>query len=347
MKKRTSISIFIGFLLVLLMVSCSKKPVEPQAESLLMLGTVCRITIYDHPSEKAFSAAFARIKEIEDKMSLHKDSSEIALVNAKAGLEPVKVSEDTFDVIQEALKVAQFSGGAFDPTIGPIVQAWDIGGAQPRKPSQEEIDGLLPLIGYERLVLDEQNRTVFLKDPGMVLDLGGIAKGYAADEVARVLREQGVQSAIVNLGGNVLTLGKKPDGSLWKIGVQDPEADRGNFIMIVSLDDTSLVTSGPYERFLEVDGKVYHHILDTKTGYPVDTDFTSVSILTHSSFIADALSTTVFALGYEKGMALINSMDDVEGIFFDKEYRISLSDGLQSGKFTYSVSDKRYRLKTE
>lgn len=331
-------------MVLLLMSSCAKRAVEPQAQSFLMLGTVCRITIYDHPDEEAFKEAFARLREIEQRMTLHSDTSEIAQINHKAGIEAVAVSSDTFEVIKKAVEIAEASGGAFDPTIGPLVQAWDIGGDNPRRPTEAEIQTLLPLVDYRQVVLDEREKSVFLKKPGMVLDLGGIAKGYAADQAAAVLRKHGVNQAIVNLGGNVLVLGRKPDGNLWRIGVQDPEQDRGAYAIIVQLDDTSLVTSGPYERFLVIEGETYHHILDTKTGYPVDSDFTSASIITHSSVLADALSTSVYALGYEKGMALINSFEGVEAIFFTKDHQILQSEGVKQGLVDFTVTNEAYRV---
>lgn len=339
------IAILLGLLsLVVLLSSCAKKQVEPESQSFLMLGTVCKITIYDQPSPEAFTAGFARLKEIEDRMSLHVQDSDVEKINASAGKRAVVVTTDTFDVVRKALEIATLSRGAFDPTVGPLVQAWDIGGDNPRKPPQEEIDSLLPLIGYDRVALNEQDHSVFLKDEHMVLDLGGIAKGYAADEVAKVLQGYGVEHAIINLGGNVLTMGNKPDGSAWKIGIQDPDSLRGNYVMILSLVDQTLVTSGPYERFLELDGQVYHHILDTKTGYPVKSEFTSVSIITRNSFLADALSTSLYALGYEDGMALINTLDDVEAIFMTKDKHIFLSDGIKKGKLVYQVTDPTYSV---
>lgn len=344
-RKTSLLTLFIGsFLLVVLLASCAKKQAEPQSQSFFMLGTVCKVTIYDNPTEEAFSASFARLKEIEDRMSLRNQKSEVAEINRQAGKKAVVVSSETFVVIQKALEIAALSSGAFDPTVGPLVQAWDIGGDSPRKPPQEEIDSLLPLIGYDRVVLDTETLSVFLKDEGMILDLGGIAKGYAADEVARILHEHGVSHAIVNLGGNVLTLGNKTDGKPWKIGVQDPEALRGEYVMILSLVDQTLVTSGPYERFLELDGEVYHHILNTKTGYPVKSDYTSVSIVTKNSLLADALSTSLYALGYEDGMALINTLEDVEAIFMTREKKILLSEGLKRGNLKFSVTDPAYSV---
>lgn len=344
-RKTSLLTLFIGsFLLVVLLASCAKKQAEPQSQSFFMLGTVCKVTIYDNPTAEAFSASFARLKEIEDRMSLRNQKSEVAEINRQAGKKAVVVSSETFVVIQKALEIAALSSGAFDPTVGPLVQAWDIGGDSPRKPPQEEIDSLLPLIGYDRVVLDTETLSVFLKDEGMILDLGGIAKGYAADEVARILHEHGVSHAIVNLGGNVLTLGNKTDGKPWKIGVQDPEALRGEYVMILSLVDQTLVTSGPYERFLELDGEVYHHILNTKTGYPVKSDYTSVSIVTKNSLLADALSTSLYALGYEDGMALINTLEDVEAIFMTREKKILLSEGLKRGSLKFSVTDPAYSV---
>ena len=340
---------FIGMIfLVLLTTSCAGESqdaeVQPQSQSELMLGTVCRITIYDHPSDKAFADAFARIAEIEGKMSLHLNTSEIAQVNAAAGSHPVQVSEDTFLVVQKAIEAAQLSDGAFDPTVGVLVTAWDIGGDNPRKPPQEEIDQLLPLIGYDRVTLDENNYTIELQDAGMMLDLGGIAKGYAADETEKILRSHGVEKAIINLGGNVLTIGSRVDDTPWRIGVQNPEAERGGHVMIVGLEDKALVTSGPYERYLELNGTIYHHILDTKTGYPVDTDITSASIITDDSFLADALSTAVYSLGMEAGIAMIESIEQVEAVFIDRQHNLYITEGLKNGNISYTISDTAFTL---
>lgn len=340
---------FIGIIfLTFFSVSCTRtdgeRVVEPQARSEIMLGTVSRITIYDDPSEKAFSESFARIAEIESKMSIHITTSEIAKVNDAAGTGPVKVSEDTFTVVQRALEAARTSHGAFDPTVGPLVAAWDIGGDNPRRPSQEEIDSLLPLIGYERVALDPDLLTIELLDPGMMLDLGGIAKGYAADEVARILLRNGVRKAIINLGGNVLTIGTRADGTPWRIGIQNPEEDRGGHVMIVGLEDKTLVTSGPYERFLELDGVVYHHILDTETGYPVKTDITSASIITEESLFADALSTAIYSLGLEKGFALIESLPGVEAVLMDNQHNLYLTEGMKDGTISYQISNQDYTV---
>lgn len=324
--------------------SSKSTEVQPQSRSELLLGTVCQITIYDYPSEEAFAEVFDRIADIEKKMSLHTDASEIAQINKHAGKEAVVVSCDTFSVIAEGLKVSRLSGGAFDMTVGPLVEAWGIGSEHPRLPPPEEIDALLPLVGYQDVLIDEGRMAVKLAEEGMMLDLGGIAKGYAADEAAKILTSHGVHKAIVNLGGNILTLGSRPDANPWRIGIQNPEAARGEYVMVVQLTDSSLVTSGPYERNFVLDGKVYHHILDTKSGYPVDTDMTSVSIIGKPSIIADALSTAVFSLGLSDGMALIESIDGMEAIFITAEKEIFLSSGLQNGNIPYALSDEEFHL---
>jgi thiamine biosynthesis lipoprotein len=339
---------FIVFIFLIVFTSCSKtigkSEPSPVSQSRLLLGTSCKITIYDYPSDEVFSQAFKRIEDIENKMSIRIASSEVSLINKNAGIKSVVVSDDTFTVIQEALKVAAMSNGAFDPTVGPLVAAWNIGSDGARVPSQDEIDSLLPLIDYKKVTLNETQKSVYLEKKGMMLDLGGIAKGYAADEVAKILSSNNIEKAIINLGGNVLTIGTRVDETKWRIGVQNPEADRGGHVMILQLEDLALVTSGPYERFLEFDGVVYHHILNTTTGYPVVTDLTSASIITHESFISDALSTAMYSLGIEKGFELINSLEHVEAMFIDKERNIYLSDGFRNGTLSYSMSDDNFKV---
>ena len=350
--KLIKISIRFVFIAIIFLVSitfgCSKgtetEATVPVAQSQLLLGTVCKVTIYDYPTDKAFEAAFKRIAEIESRMSLHTDTSEIAKINDFAGITPVRVSDDTFTVIEEALRIAKLSGGAFDPTIGPLVNAWDIGGDNPRKPSKNEIDSLLPLIDYTKVLINKKDKTVYLPTEGMMLDLGGIAKGYAADEVAKTLERHGVKRAIINLGGNILTVGMKADGSKWRIGIQDPEDSRGAHVLIMQFDALALVTSGPYERYFELDGKLYHHILDTNTGYPVETDFTSASIIMPSSFTADAFTQAVYSLGLEKGLELIDKMEQVEALFLTDEYEIILSDGLAKGSIPLEITNKKYAI---
>ncbi len=346
-QRRKAIQFFFIVIVFSLLVlfSCTKREVkEPVSQSELLLGTVSRITLYDKQDEDIFKKGFERIQEIEERMDFHTTTSEIARINGEGYMKPIKVSRDTFFVVERALEMAQLSGGAFDPTVAPLVAAWGIGGDSPRRPPQEEIDNLLELIDYSKVVLNSAELTIELLEEGMQLDLGGIAKGYAADEVAKVLKESGVNSAIINLGGNVLTVGVKPDGSHWRIGIQNPRTERGGHVMIVNVDEKTVVTSGPYERYAELDGIIYHHILDTHSGYPVESDLLSVTIITHESLYADALSTTLYSLGLKEGLALIDSLDDVEAIFIDTNNTIYLSKGFAEGLYPYSVSDPQFKI---
>jgi len=317
---------------------------NPESRSELLLGTVCKITIYDNPSDSAFEASFKRIEEIEQQMSLTISESDLSQINKNAGLAETLVPEDTLNVIQKAIEIALVSDGAFDPSIGPLVSAWGIGTDTPRVPSQTEILQLLPLINYKDIRLDTNSSSVFLEKEGMILDLGGIAKGYAADEVRTTLLNKGVKSALINLGGNILTVGTKPDGSLWRIGIQDPAEDRGAYVMILSIEDTAIVTSGPYERFFTVGENSYHHILDTENGYPVKSDLESISIISRNSFVADALSTAVYSLGLEAGMNLIEKMDSIEAVAITYNKEIILSSGFLSGKIQYDLTDNDFSI---
>jgi thiamine biosynthesis lipoprotein len=330
------------FLLItasLLLSSCSPS-ISRQSE--LALGTVCTITIYGKAPKQAYTKAFNRLREIENRMSANMTDTEIAEVNAKAGIEAVRVDEDVFYVVEKSLHYAQISAGAFDPTIGPLVKLWGIGpDAEGRVPAQADIDAALPLIGYRDV--EAGGDTIFLKRAGMALDLGAIAKGYAADEAARILKDNGVKRAIIDLGGNIYVLGERSGKKKWRVGVQNPYGERGSSAGVAEITgDTSLVTSGVYERFIEVDGKRYHHILSAKDGYPVQNGLLSVTIIAKSSIDADGLSTAVFALGYEKGRALVESLGGVEAIFIFDDNTVS---GTEGALEVFSIIDERFKLK--
>lgn len=330
--------------IILLLPGCSG--VEPESRSELLLGTACTITLYEGLSDEAFEAAFARIRQIEHNMSVHLPDSEVSELNRSAGSgRPVALSADTFTVLEEALKIAALSSGAFDPAVGPLVELWGIGTDDARLPEPEEIEAALPLVDYRRVETNPEDLAVSLPERGMKINLGGIAKGYAADRAAETLKEHGVTGAIINLGGNVLTVGEKPDGSPWKIGIQDPASDRGDYVLTLELTEMSVVTSGPYERFfIGPDGRRYHHILDTTTGYPVESELTSVTIVTSESLLADALSTTVFALGRERGMGFIENYEGVEGVFITAGKEIYLTSGLADQSIPNRLTDTSYTI---
>lgn len=311
------------------------------SDDAFMLDTYITITLYGTEDTSYFKEIFDTIDKLEKELSVHISTSELSLIKENAGIKPKKVSEDTFEIFEKAIIYSELSGGLFDITAGPLIDLWSIGTDKQRVPSQEEIDATIPLIDYRKIVLNKDESTVFLKDKNMYADLGAIAKGFIADKTAEKILSLGINSAIVNLGGNVLLVGSKPDGSLFNVGIQDPDETRGGYLGILAAKNLSVVTSGDYERYFIQDGIKYHHILDPNTGYPTNNNIKSVSIITDTSIDGDALSTTVLLLGYEKGLALINSLDNVEAIFITKENEIFLTDGV---KDSFKLTSEFYKI---
>jgi thiamine biosynthesis lipoprotein len=311
------------------------------------LGTLCGVTLFERGSGAESDAVFARLREIQDLMAFtpasagtgDREPTELDLVNRNAGIGPVEVGGELLDVLEKALRYAELSGGAFDPTIGPLVTLWGIGNKNPRVPAAEEIQRALALVDWRDLVIDRAAGTVLLRRRGQSLDLGAIAKGYAADQAAAALRRG--QRAIIDLGGNILVLGKGPERGNWRIGVQDPLEERGNYLGVIRVQDKSVVTSGVYERYFEEGGQRYHHILSTDNGYPVQNGLLSVTIVADRSIDADALSTACFALGPERGLALVESLPDTEAVFVSQDRTVTLSSGA-AGLFT--LNGGNYRL---
>ena len=276
-------------------------------------------------------------------MSLYDENSYVRLINESAGNTPVLVTPEVFSVIQHGLAFSRLSDGAFDITVGPLVLLWGIGTENPKIPTQSEILGALSLIDYKRLMLIKENGTVLLEIKGMQIDLGGIGKGYSGDKAADFLSRHGVTSALINFGGNIYTLGKKTDGTSWRIGIQHPAAERGRYVGIVEVTDAAVATSGKYERYFDSDGIRYHHILDTATGFPVENEIASVTIVAESSMTADALSTVVFAMGLETGFKLVQSYEGVHGIILTEDKKIFVTDGV---KARFRLIDNEYALQS-
>jgi FAD:protein FMN transferase len=302
--------------------SCA--PSSPSSKEGFALGTVCRVSVYGRDAPKAVDAVFTRLAEIERRMSANLPASEVSLVSANAGKAPVAVSEDTYFVLGVALEYARLTEGAFDPTVGPLVKLWGIGTDDARVPSRAEIDAARALVDYRGVKTDDATRSVFLERAGMALDLGAIAKGYAADEAAAILRKGGVKRAIIDLGGNIYVIGSKAKGKPFRIGIQDPAQERNRYIGILPAENLTLVTSGAYERFFTEGGKRYHHILDIATGYPAESGLVSVTIIAPKSIRADALSTSVFILGRERGAALLAGQAGVSAILVSADGTIDL-----------------------
>jgi len=291
-------------------------------------------------SEADLEELLDRVEEIEGRMHPTWPESEIAQINQAAGVKAVAVSNDTYEVIKKSLEMARASEGAFDPTLGPIIELWGISSDNPRLPAPEEIQEKLELVNYRNVILNDNKQTVYLTQKGMALDLGGIAKGYAADMVYGGLQEKGALRALIDFGGNIMTLGDKGDRP-WRIGVQDPFVPRGTHMGILTAVDQTIVTSGIYERFLEVQGVQYHHILNSRTGYPVDNNLAGVTIRTNNSMEADGFSTALFALGPQKGAKLLEAYPHIEAYYItrDKEVIAQNADG------SLQITNSEYTLK--
>lgn len=322
---------------------------EPYSDQQFLMGTYVRVQIYDEGKEEVLTKAFDRVKELADKITVNEPdakNSEIEKINQAAGIAPVKISKDTYELVEKAYAYTEASKGGFDFTIGPITELWHIGFDDARKPKQSEIDEALKLVDDQEVELNAENQTVFLKKKGMRLDLGAIAKGFITDEVVKVLNQEGVTTAIVDLGGNVFVLGHSPkkENSDWTVGIQDPNQQRNQIVGSLTASNKSLVTSGIYERFLEVDGVKYHHLFDARTGYPFANEIAGISIISEKSVDGDGLSTAVFAMGLKGGMKYVNDRKDIEAVFVTKDNKVYISEGLKDN-FKLKPETK-YKLET-
>ena len=310
--------------LSLMLFSCSGKTIT---DDRFVLGTVCTITINGSDDEDLLSSAFDLLYDADHKISRFDEGSWVYKINESAGKSAVAVPPDVFSLIKASLDMAEETDGVFNPAIGPLSSLWGFGTENARVPSDDEIAAVLPLLDWRSVVLCEEDSSVYLEKEGMALDLGAVGKGWACDILRDYLVGQGVESALINLGGNIAVIGQAADGGPWRIGIQRPFDERGAYFTIVSVEDASVVVSGGYQRYIEKDGVFYHHILSSATGYPAETDLISAAVVCRSSTLADMLSTTLFASGHDKaldvaeqfGVRTILLTDDLEVTDFDAE----------------------------
>jgi thiamine biosynthesis lipoprotein len=259
----------------------------------------------------------------EQMLSRTIEGSDVWRINHANG-KPVEVSEDTAAILRCAAEISENSSGAFDITIAPASTMWDFTSRKAELPDTEALAAAAALVDYSKVQLE--GNTVTLPE-GMMIDLGGIAKGYIADKVKAYLEERGVEHAILSFGGNIVAIGKKPDGKDWKVGIQDIDKPTGEYMLVVANRGGSTVTSGIYERGFEVDGVRYHHLLNPKTGWPEQNKLASVTILSESSMEGDALATAAFILGKGKGLELIESLPGIEAVFIERDRKVTYSSG--------------------
>ncbi|KRO18038.1 FAD:protein FMN transferase [Lacticaseibacillus saniviri] len=346
--------LFLPLLLVIGLVGCQQKQATPKPEMVsqpyqdtqFLMGTVVTLRVYDKGKQDALNTAFARIKQLANEITVNEKGSEVDEVNKQAGIKPVKVTPSVYKLISYAKYFSDNSDGSFDLAIGPITALWHIGFPDAKKPTQQEIDERLPLVNYKDVTLDATKQTVYLKRKNMALDLGGIAKGFITDEVVKTLKKSGVTTAIVDLGGNLYVLGNSPKhkNAKWNVGIQDPKSSRGTALGTVPEVNKTIVTSGIYERYLKVNGKIYMHLMNPKTGYPFDNNLMGVSIITKKSVDGDALSTATFDKGLKDGMTYIEKKKDTEAVFITKDKKVYITSGLKN-KFKL-VSGSGYKMAT-
>lgn len=297
-----------------------KSTFEELSTTLFLFDTVIQVSALCN--QELLDAVTERMEYFEQKFSRTVEGSDIWNINEAQGA-PVEVAQETADVIKAAIGFSEESDGLFDITIGAVSTLWDFN--EGVKPTDDEIAAALPHVGYQTISVD--GTTVTLADPEAKLDLGGIAKGYICDDIVAMLREGGCEQACISLGGNVYVMGNSFDGDAWNVGVQDPNGSVNTTIASIECGDISVVTSGLYERYFELDGVTYYHILDPKTGYPVETDLESASITCTSSTAADAYSTILFLKGHDAAMELIQSDDRFEGLLVDNTGTATKSEG--------------------
>ncbi len=342
MKKHKFILSLMLLFIIFLLFGCSPKNIDPISKEDTVIGTLCSVKIFDKQDRSILDKCFKKLEDLEDTLSINKTGTTIDDVNANAGIKPVKVTKEIIDLVEYSFKYSEISGGTFDISIGPLVKKWHIGFDDERKPSNEEIEDAKSKINYKDIIINKDDSTIFLKNKGMILDFGGIAKGYAADCLNTILDENGVKSAIIDLGGNIFAKGKKLDGSEWTVGIQDPDEIRGDSIGKVLVQNKSLVTSGIYEKYFIKDGIYYHHLLNPFTGFPENNDVLSITVISDLSVEGECLTKTLYFMGKDKGLKYVESRKDIDCIYVMKNHDVYISLGLQNN---FTIINSKYKLK--
>ena len=307
------------------------------------MNTLTRITVYAQ-DEDAIKAAYNLLFKLDFELSMYNPSSDISLINANAGIKKIKTQKEVIEIINKAVKVYEITDGIFNPLIGSITKLWKINTQDGKKPSRESLYEAIKLSGISNLDLNNENATVYLKNPGCVIDLGGIAKGYASEKIADLLRNEGVKSGIIDLGGNVYVIGAKNYSESWKVGIRDPLEPDGTPALILGVKDTSVITSGAYERYKIIDGKKYSHFFDPKTGESITNDLLSATLVTPEGSLADGLATAFMAAGYEKSIEIIKKLEKNIGVIFIKQ-NVNGAEILATENLRDIILQTKYELK--
>lgn len=310
------------------------------AKNLFAMDTYMELTAYGRNCEEAVEAAAKEIERLDALLSTGSETSEVTQINQnKSGT----LSEDSAYLLQRSLEIHESTKGAFDITIYPVMEAWGFAGEKFRVPSDEELKELLESVDASKLSYDKAENQLILPET-VKIDFGGIAKGYTSDRVAQLMEQYGIQSAKLNLGGNVQTVGSKTDGSAWRIAIKSPD-ESIPYLGIISVMDKAVITSGGYERYFEENGEVYHHIIDPKTGKPAQNGLISVTIVCEDGTLADGLSTALYILGKEEAIAYwrVHS-DEFDAVLYDNTGMLFITEGLKNSftsELNYEIIAKR------
>lgn len=295
------------------------------------MGTTITLQIIHEDATTLLTQARERLLDYQNKFSANHSSSQLMRVNAAAGIRAIEVDSDLFELIQFGKEYSLDATTTLNIAIGPLIKLWRIGFDDAQVPTDEEINARLQLVNPNNIILDSQNNTVFLREKGMEVDLGALAKGYFADKIKDFFIENGVSQGIIDLGGNVLLIGKHPINSdqNWRVGIQDPFRTRHNILGIVKSQNNSIVTSGIYERTLTYNGENYHHIFDSSTGYPIQNDIASITVISPTSLMGELYTTLYYHHNSLDALSLLENTENIEAIVVDKEGRIFQTTGLK------------------
>ena len=322
------------YLVIVLLATISSYSQTIYKKKLAMLGSPFEISVVASDSIKAneySNLAINEVKRIENLISDWIPTTQISEINKNAGIQPVKVDEEVFDLVERAIKISKLTNGAFDISYASMDKIWKFDGSMKEMPTPEAIKKSVEKIGYQNIILDKECKTIFLKLSGMKLGLGGIGQGYIADKVKELLQSKGCNSGLVNVSGDINTWGKQPNGELWTVGIVNP-MNKNKVFATFPLDNSAVETSGSYEKFVTFNGIRYSHIIDPRTGYPA-TGIVSVSVFAKQTEIADALATGIFVLGVEVGLDLVNQLKGIECIIVDDKGKIHASKGIDIKKY--------------
>ena len=298
----------------------------PASKEFFAMDTYMEVDAYGDNGEKAVAKAEKEVNKLDSILSTGKSTSEISKLNKN---KKQVVSADTMSLIKESVKISKETNGAFNPTIYPLMELWGFTTKNYYVPKDNEIKPLLNHMDIDNIKIDERKNEVSFKDNNMKIDLGAIAKGYTSSKIIDIFKENNIKSGMVTLGGNVQVLGKKPDGSLWKVGIQNPIGE-DEYLGVLQTSDKAVITSGGYERNFTKNGKIYHHILDPSNGYPANNGLTSVTIISSDGTLADALSTSLFVMGKDKAIDFYKKSNyNFDFILYTSDNKLIISDGIE------------------